>query len=363
LEADPSVLPPSQTPRDHHYVPQFHLRKFGHGPNHGLLWAYDKTLDKIVRARVRGTAKEVDYNATAQPGGGWNYDLEAMFARVEGDAAPLIARLLDLPRGRHTLPWQARSFLSLYVTLQFARAPATKATAEAMVNLMGSTHLDMRLQDSAGFREWARRAGRPGTDDEIEQRRREILDLFRSGELVVVPPKGLAYVQNLSAALANLPPRLFAMEWWLLRRKRFPWLVVGDNPVTRMASSTQSNTVWAGFATPGLEVMIPFSPQDLLVMYAAQGRSDTLIVEEPDDMSRPLPGYEWNLGANQSAWLNAARYVYGRSQGDLEAVRLSLDEADRTRRPKPAVAGLPLEWQAYASDEIELLDTDSEPWT
>ncbi|MHB8673709.1 MAG: hypothetical protein ACYDAK_08525 [Candidatus Limnocylindrales bacterium] len=48
----------------------------------------------------------------------------------------------------------------------------------------------------------------------------------------------------------------------------------------------------------------------------------------------------------------------GASSGDHAH---SLDPADRTSRPHLTVAGLPPEWEAYTSDEIEVVDVDAIP--
>ncbi|MHB8460259.1 MAG: DUF4238 domain-containing protein [Candidatus Limnocylindrales bacterium] len=320
-------------PRHHHYVPQFHLRRFGHGAGHGLLWAYDKTLDKIVRAKVKGSAQEIDYNAVADATGGLNYEIEGMFARLEGEAKPIIDRLLALPAGVHRLDRHDRAELSLYIALQHARAPATRAHADALAALAGAASLDMRMSDVKDFRAWARQAGWSKSGAEIERRRQELLGSLRSGAIGVRPPTGYGLITNLSASLDALAPRLFAMSWHLVRRRRFPWLVVGDNPVTKMALTSLPASASRGFATPGIEVMIPFSPTELLDLHGVPG-DEFLRVHEPDEDRRPSLMHEWNAAANATAWTNAHRRVYARSHADLEAVRLSLGN-DHVKWPHP----------------------------
>lgn len=341
-------------PRHHHYVPQFHLRRFGHGAGHGLLWAYDKTLDKIVRARVKSTAQEIDYNAVATPSG-LNYEIETMFARREGEAKPIIDRLLALPAGVHWLDPHDRADLSIYIALQDARAPATRAHSDAVAALGGAVQLDMRLSDAKAFHAWARGAGWTRSDVEIEHRRQELLESLRSGEIGVQPPTGYGLIMTLSASLNALAPRLFAMSWHIFRRGRFPWLVVGDNPVTKMPPTGLPANARRGFATPGIEVMIPFSPTELLDLHGVPG-DEFIRVHEPDHQDRSTMMHEWNAAANATAWMSAHRRVYARSQADLEAVRLSLDPADRTSRPRLMAVNLPPEWRAYTTDEIEVDD-------
>ena len=342
-------------PRRHHYVPQSHLRRFGHGPGRGLFWAYDKTLDRVVRAKVKGSAQELDYNAVASPTG-LNYEIEGMFARLEGEAKPIIDRLLALPAGAHPLAPHDRADLSLYIALQHARAPATRAHSDAVAALGGAAQLDMRLSDAEGFRVWARRAGWSNSDADIEHRRHKLLASLRSGEIGVQPPVGYGLIMTLSASLNALAPRLFAMSWHIFRRGRFPWLVVGDNPVTKMAPTGLPANAQQGFATPGIEVMVPFSPTELLGLQDVPG-DEFIRVHEPDRNAHPSLAHEWNAAANATAWMSAHRRVYGRSQADLEAVRLSLEPTDRTSRPHLTVANLPHEWKAYTSDEIEIMDT------
>ena len=70
-----------------------------------------------------------------------------MFARLEGEAKPIIDRLFALPAGMRWLDPHDRTCLSIYIALQHARAPATRAHSDAVAELGGAVQLDMRLSE------------------------------------------------------------------------------------------------------------------------------------------------------------------------------------------------------------------------
>ena len=63
-----------------------------------------------------------------------------------------------------------------------------------------------------------------------------------------------------------------------------------------------------------------------------------------------------------TAFADASHEVFGRSQADLEAVRLTLAPEARTSRPQIVVRGMPAEWMRYVPEGMVVEDIDA-PWS
>ena len=118
-------------PKLHHYVPQFHLRRFVN--RQGRFWVWDKTADKIFSTGPNRIAAERNFYSLAgliSP----NEDamtMERQFSELEHQASVItsqwISWLDDLPDGeRIELPEVNRELMSQYITLQFLRTADTR---------------------------------------------------------------------------------------------------------------------------------------------------------------------------------------------------------------------------------------------
>jgi len=145
------------------------------------------------------------------------------------------------------------------------------------------------------------------------------------------------------------------MNWRVLLRRHFPWLVLGDAPVSPLRPPGISDDEWKGFAHPDVEIVMPISPGHLLLLNGE--RKDDIVDVIDDDTVLGLRRH-WVYDVNETTWTRAARYIYGRSRADLDAARLILDSAQRQAVRRPKVKNLAPELAVHARD-FEILNAGS----
>jgi hypothetical protein len=347
-------------PENQHYIPKFLLRLFGHGQGHGHVWTCDKATGVITRRSVNRTASGPDFYAINYPDARDTASLERLFGALESAAAPFLKALGVLPPGRHEMGAAERDLLAGWLALSYARVPGTIGTTLAMAKFAVAVQTDMLLRNPAEYRRRARAQGTSKTDAELEaERTRDLRE--HSERILVVEPAPETGLTALGHAVEDIKPVLGQMRWDIARRDRFPWFILGDQPVTIARPPDLSRHLGAGFATPGVEVYAPISPGALLVG-SHEPHDGSITVVAPDQrLLRPSLSPDWALRPNLTAFTHAQREVFGRSQADLEAARLALAPEDRTWVPQMSVSGIPQEWLPYVPAGMVVNDLNA-PW-
>jgi hypothetical protein len=347
------------TSENQHYIPQFMLRRFGHGQGHGLVWICDKASGRISPRSVRKSASGPDFYAVNYPDRGKDSSLEDVFEALETMAAPLVRTLGNLPPGRHEFSPEARELLAGWLALSYARVPGAIDSNLAMAKFTVAVQTDMLLRNPEEYRGRAQADGSAKSDEELEVERLGYLREHSERNLVVepAPETGLT---GLGHAVEDIRPLLATMRWDITRRDRFPWFVLGDQPVTIARPPGLSPFLGAGFATPGVEIYAPIGP-DALLVGSHEPHDGSITVVAPDSGRRRVLNPDWSLRPNLTAFTHAQREVFGRSQGDLEAARLALAPEDRAWVPKIGVSGIPEAWLPYVPAGMVVTDLDA-PW-
>lgn len=338
----------TRTPRaeNQHYIPQFMLRLFGHGDGNGLIWGYDKRTGLTAERSVKKSAAAPDYYSVNYPEGRRDVSLERLFNSLETAAAPVIKRIVALAPGRYQLDPATRDLLAGWLALAHARVPATIDQTLAMAKFAVAVETDMLLRNPDRYRERSRAGGSTHTDEALEaQRLGELLE--HEERRLIVEPAPETGLTALGTAVDHIRPVLAAMRLDVVLRSRFPYFVLGDQPVTVGRPPDLSKFLGAGFGTPGVEIYAPLAPTTLLVA-THEPHDGSLSVIAPDLRARESSlAADWSLVANLTAFVNAPQFVFGRSQGDVEAARLALSPEDRDFKPGIIVRGLPEEWARY----------------
>lgn len=336
--------------RAHHYIPRFHLRGFaaGLGPEvrRRCLFRFDKRSGTISRLSIARAAVVKDLFTLPAETGHHPDALENLFGVQEGVIAPLIRRFRSLTNpGRWALSPDFRDGLAGYLAMLHIRSPTYRDVARRWIGWFGSIDLDMTLSSPDRFGRVVRASGWQGTDEELEAYRLRELDALRSGHLFVEAPP-ISSMADLRLAIDALRPALLDRRWVILRRERWPHLVIGDQPVTLLGASGQVGDI--GFAVQENEILVPIG-SDCLLALTGGGHSDDIEVVTPDRSA--LDGLEppWWHQANVAAWRTSGRFIYARSEADLQAVRLALDpDLRQAELPGPGYRGGDPAWAAYA---------------
>jgi hypothetical protein len=212
----------------HHYVPQFHLRRFA--DEEQRLWVWDRDQDRVFRTVTGSVAAETQFYRLSQDkaDGHDPLEMERQLASLEGEVAIITGQWLDWLRDMNPLeqvpiPAVNREIVSLYLAVQYLR------TADTRDILARLSHADQRVAPSD------------------EEARRLHTELLWDETLV----NGLAW-------------RLHKSNWLFARNLTQTPFVTSDNPVT-FRSADNRRWLRAGITTPGTYAGFPMAPD--LILY------------------------------------------------------------------------------------------------
>jgi hypothetical protein len=215
--------------------------------------------------------------------------------------------------------------LAAYTAILYVRVPAFRAPSLLRAQQMARDPEYLGLTDPQHFLAELRRLGFAGTAAEAEARRNLWIEDVREGRVGIrVPPE--ASLMVLDTAFDKVRPLLIKRRWELLRVDGWPGLVIGDQPVTLRSSQGLAGAV--GFANPGVQVMLPLSPQMALLISDAP--RERLLEVKPQLTGQSLREPWWAV-LNRIAWLTSSRYVFAQRRGHLEATELLVQPDDRRR--------------------------------
>jgi hypothetical protein len=213
----------------HHYVPQFHLRRFADPL--GRVWSWDKKSDRVFAVAPKGIAAESNFYFLSEF---LKHDhdpltMEKQLADLEGQTALITNQWLgwieQIELGDQIeIPEINREIVSLYIALQFLRTADTRDTLSALAD-----------EDR-----------KPMPDSEKRRVHTELLwdePVFR-----------------------GLADRIHRSTWVFGRNSTSTPFVTSDNPV---AFRTGDNTMWlkAALYTVGTYVVFPLAPEVVMYCY------------------------------------------------------------------------------------------------
>lgn len=136
-------------PKLHHYVPQFHLRRFA--DEKGRLWAWDKQTDRIFRTSPTGIAAETQfYRLTRYEADGHDpLVMEKQLSEMEGEVSLITNQWLDLlpqmePLDKVPIPRMNRWIVARYLAVQMLRTLDTRELLGALVERDRGAPVDKR---------------------------------------------------------------------------------------------------------------------------------------------------------------------------------------------------------------------------
>jgi hypothetical protein len=222
-------------PKLHHYVPQFHLRRFA--DELGTLWVWDKQSDRIFRTSPNGIAAEKQFYRLTQYGAGGHDPLtmERQLSEIEGEVSLITNQWLEwlsqmAPLDKVPIPRVNRWIVARYLSVQILRT------------------LDMRELLSAAV-EFAR--GEPVNAREARELHTELM-----------------WNPQVVERLAN---RFRRSVWIFARNDSAVPFVTSDNPI---AFRSPDNREWLRplVLVPGAYLVFAISPSVVLYCYPRVGQ-------------------------------------------------------------------------------------------
>ena len=216
-----------------HYVPQLLLRWHATEPGSRRgseqVWCFDKHTDRVFSPNIRGVTAESGYYEISTED--CTFSLESALSKLEGEAAPLVGRLIET-RNLQSLRSADRTTMASFVAVQFTRTPSMREMIEASQRTLIEA-LERRGIGTALVPQAA-----PMCNEGV---RAISLDL-------------------LSTSAQEITPHLVAKHWFLVAGDTADPFHIGDNPVVLDNSTHGSGSGNLGIASPGVEIYLPLSP-------------------------------------------------------------------------------------------------------
>ncbi|MES1972777.1 MAG: DUF4238 domain-containing protein [Pseudomonadota bacterium] len=268
-------------PKLHHFVPQFHLRRFT--DDKGQLWVWDKHTDRVFAAGPGGIAAETQFYRLTQyePDGHDPLTMEKQLSEMESEVSMITGQWLEwladmAPLDVVPIPRINRWIVARFLAVQLLRTLDTREILAALLEID---------------------RGSPLTPQEVREHHTELI--WDPGQI-------------------ELLARRFRRSIWLFARNdgATPF-VTSDNP---MAFRTSDNRQWlrAGILSSGTYLVYPMSPRVMLYCHPRQGKFRKL-GRFADCVSPVVFTDEMVEGENSGQVFMASRFlISNRGQFDTE---------------------------------------------
>ncbi len=246
-------------PTRHHYIPQFLWRNFS---KNDQLSAKQIGLDeKIKRIAIGDAASISNFYTVIDTEVGETVAIERLLAEIEGEAAPIIQRLIR--EVGFPLSPVDRSTLSTWVGLQAVRDRQTRIMYQTLFELTIKMELDA-VRDRQSAREYLTRRGLKPTDENVKQ----ILDMVNSLDELTISPHQNQLVQMMLNSALNLAERFMGLGFSIVKFEQ-NGLLLPDHCVTR-----SQTTYVLDNGMPESEFFIPLDRKTLLLIHHPRWRED-----------------------------------------------------------------------------------------
>lgn len=257
-----------------HYVPKFYLRGFTDpttpARQEPYVHVYDVAQGRWRRRAPANLACIPDYYAATLPDGSMDQTLEAALARLEGEMADLLRRLVV---GRIQLTAKERVRVAEFVAALMLRVPVAQDAIAAQIASEGRQQLEAlhaAVQAEPALLDTLRRA---------VERSRRASDAAPAPSDVPFDPADLnpddyevearrnAVLLRAFQSLEYLVPHVAAMGWGLLRAPTDQTFLTSDAPVYLWCPRGDASNTLADIARPDAQLTLPLTRE--LALYAA----------------------------------------------------------------------------------------------
>ncbi len=264
------------SPKLHHFVPQFHLRRFA--DESGRLWAWDKQADRVFQTSPASIAAGTQfYRLTQYESAGHDpLTMEKQLSDLEGQVALItdnwLARLEDaVPLEALPIPTVDRRIIALHLAIQFLRTADTREILAAFMEI---------------------RRGKSVSEVELRVLHTELL-----------------WDESLIETLAK---RFRRSIWIFARNHTATPFITSDNPI---AFRTGDNRRWqrSGIFARQTYLVYPLSPSAVLYCHPREGKFKNLA--KFNNCISPVPiSDEMVQSENTGQVFMASRFIFSKRQ-------------------------------------------------
>jgi|SRR6516225_8538736 len=286
------------------------------------LWVYERDSDKVFRLIPDEAAKRRNYYSIPAKDGSFNDIVDTMLTALEGQAMPVLQKLLV---GDYRLSTIERALLGHLIAFQEFRTPWARASFQKMEVHLAQSMMRMAAQ-APGYLE--------RTLDELKAKGEvgasasaaEVRDYFRNSKLVAKPHAGLDTMVTMSQTAGQAYTQ---MHWTVFRATEKEFLT-SDAPVVRRDPGFTGGLYGGGIMSPTAQVWFPLSKKACLLITHDEERERKFFellesgkVQEAEAIRAELPeiaerdiGAQYVHAVNEQTIRNADRFVFSPSQSD-----------------------------------------------
>ena len=351
------TLSGSSQAKNHHWVPAMLLRLFSEDSSLGnaVLWRQPAGRGAPRRSTATATAEcTIQFHNTVSAFGGLPPNaIEAIYARIEAEAAPVIR---TLAAGNPITPTQRRQMAN-FIAAQHVRTPRMRAAIRFVGEKAATVQMVVTAQspvtDRSQARKWLSEHENPhATDAEVDKWFADTADALQSGKVRVQMPHDMeaelavSDIDKLSDAITN-------MAWIGLRTSGDTPFVLSDHPISLVDPVARRGGRPAAWrSSEAVEATLPLTPGFCLLMVIGPAGSYREEVASDDVV------LEINIRSAAHAW----RAFYGPSQAAVQTVRQAC-KSGRTRFEdvKPIRGGVVTSHRIQGADAPYRIDVERAP--
>jgi hypothetical protein len=306
-------------PRRHHYVPQWHLRRFAADARTPCVWRYSKSTDSYVCIAIKDAAVISHYYSG--PGEeGPDTSVEEALAGLDDVGAQVTAAL----EAGEDLDEEQSLALAVYVTMLQGRVPPARDGQQKVLETLGALQVEMSLANATPTQQAdiladAKAEGRAYADEDFDVFADRLIAELRTGRAKVVH-QPLATMGAAGIGVDRAAPIVAQMPRMVIDAPPGLEFVVSDNPVSLYSAATPPY-MGVGYLTADVEVTMPLSRGRLLLFSHEPWYRGHCCVTEP-----------FVDHFNSRTWLAAGEYVFASSKEVLARVARLFDPETRRRR-------------------------------
>jgi hypothetical protein len=309
----------------HHYVPEFLLRRFSTNPaeEHPQIYRLDVRTGAIVRLSTSNCTVIQHYNRLSTTTGFPTGFAEALLSYIEGQATPLVEKLLH----GGILNLQERVEFSTFLMAQQMRTPRGREWLRFGQDQAAKLWLLKQIYENRDITKEHLREdlGREPTEDEIDESIRQMAEPLEHDELIVSYGQD-AEILGMFTPAPDLVPLIGEMDWTLLEASGGQSFILSDDPLVRLDPlNPDGPAAWR--SSPNVEATMPLDPH-----YCLRLR------QPPLAQSARVVTAEEVLDTNLRTYAGAMEGIFGPTEQLLESVHAAA-KANAIRvdlyRPKP----------------------------
>jgi hypothetical protein len=252
-------------PKLHHHLPQSYQDGFCED---GRLWVFDRSTGRFRRDQPKNVGA-ITHDYTIDRNGVKDTRVEELFARVDGDAVPIIAKL----RQRERLTADERETFAWYVASFAARIPRFRRWVNEQETARRKLFDREHLKSPAQLQELI--------DRHLSEAERAEADAELMFEMLKTEQYSVSLNHNYQVRLAvettiEMQPRIYDLSWVVAHTMPGSQFVTSDNPVVEVEAQS------------GTFVTFPISSDAALLLVPTSGDVVRIAHKDmADDMVHP----------------------------------------------------------------------------